>query len=318
MQTVLFAEWKQHVAVTRSRLLYAGARAHRSLPAFSPRAAIRTPPMAFVTGCGRSGTTVLGSLLSAIPGVTYLFEPFYLWAAVDDRTDVAGIYAPNADAHCLLRAEDVASSVSDNFTRVFMPRAGRSSRLLLEKTPMNCMRLAYIDKLVPTARYIHILRHGVDVAESIGRMASRRQLRYGSQLYNSWWGLNDRKWEILARDAIAQGYFPTTVRAIKDHVARGACEWVMSLEEVRRSQPKLQGRFLELRYESLVGTPEDELRRLVGFLALPASDDWIANAASTLQPRGTADKTIRLPEAVAGPFKGWIEKLGYNATIVIT
>jgi hypothetical protein len=53
------------------------------------------PLPVFIIGCGRSGTTILGQVLSAHPEVYYLFEPYHLWAAIDPMTDVlepGGVY----------------------------------------------------------------------------------------------------------------------------------------------------------------------------------------------------------------------------------
>jgi hypothetical protein len=49
------------------------------------------PPL-FVVGCGRSGTTILGNLIGIHPGVTYLNEPYHLWAAIDPALDLTNLH----------------------------------------------------------------------------------------------------------------------------------------------------------------------------------------------------------------------------------
>ena len=66
------------------------------------------PAMAFLVGCGRSGTTVLGDVFGRHPEVHYFYEPYHLWATIDPLTDVTNRYQVRP-AHLLMDGNDVSS-----------------------------------------------------------------------------------------------------------------------------------------------------------------------------------------------------------------
>ena len=61
-----------------------------------------TEGICFIAGCGRSGTTLLGRLMSLGENVTYLNEPRQFWAAINPRTDVWGYCVAKPTATTLL------------------------------------------------------------------------------------------------------------------------------------------------------------------------------------------------------------------------
>ena len=105
----------------------------------------------FVVGAPRSGTTFLGSCLSVIPSICYFYEPPYTKAV---GYAIAG------------------GEVSERFARHAFE--GTFSRLMAlkgtgrfcEKTPTNVFIMTELKRWFPTAKFIHIVRDGVDVAAS--------------------------------------------------------------------------------------------------------------------------------------------------------
>lgn len=160
-------EWlKPYARAVKYALLYRRARrqAERDRPG---RAGRPTPPLAFIFACGRSGTTVLGKIFAAHPDVRYLFEPYHSWAAIDPRTDMLQLYV-ESDGRCLMDAADVNENIRTRFRRVIREaNADPGVKLVMEKTPINALRLGYLMELAPDAKFIHIVRDGVDVARSI-------------------------------------------------------------------------------------------------------------------------------------------------------
>jgi hypothetical protein len=120
---------------------YARAFRHaRDYRALRLRAALPLPSakpkrLAFIVGCGRSGTTILGNLLKLHPDVEYLFEPYDRWAAVDARTDIAHLFC-TTESRCFLEAPDCNAQIRTRFTRPF-PSPLEPSHCLVEKSPMN-------------------------------------------------------------------------------------------------------------------------------------------------------------------------------------
>lgn len=108
-------------------------------------------------GPPRSGTTLVGTLLSYIPESVYVEEPNFVWRVT--RPLRQSDFFSGADANFFVRW----------YIRRFMSReAGRvRAKILVEKTPANCLRLDYIKKIFPDAFFVFVIRNSADVAVSM-------------------------------------------------------------------------------------------------------------------------------------------------------
>jgi hypothetical protein len=262
----------------------------------------------FIIGCGRSGTTLLGELLSLHRDVKYFYEPYDLWAAIEPATDVVGLYS-HADAHCLLDAGDVTATTRARFSRL-MPASPRL--VTVEKSPINALRIGFLDALSPDARYVHIVRDGVDVARSIQRMAAvTRRMAFRPPM-NEWWGVGDAKWTALARDGRATGYYPEEVGLLGNDAQRGAYEWLMSVREARAWRVALGSRWVEVRYADLTTDPQVMLRRIATAVGLSCSGQWLDSAAARVRPNTRSDgPPLALPEQMRADFNGLQASFGF-------
>ncbi|MGA3067874.1 MAG: sulfotransferase, partial [Tepidisphaeraceae bacterium] len=135
------------------------------------------PQAAFLIGCGRSGTTVVGDVINRHPQVSYFFEPYHLWATIDPTIDVLNLYYTGS-ARFLLDAEHFTPDAKRRFNRLIMePGIAAGKTLVVEKTPFNACRVGYLDQLRPGCKYVHLLRDGVDVARSIDRLSRDQTYR---------------------------------------------------------------------------------------------------------------------------------------------
>lgn len=291
---------------------FQAARLQSVLPGHAPT----DRPVAFVIGCGRSGTTIVGDILGRHPEVDYLFEPFHRWAAVDPQTDVTGLYARDATAHCILDERDCSRIAERRFGSLFLRHGlpAKRGRILVEKSPINSMRIGYVLRLAPNARFIHVLRDGREVADSISRLARTGTYRIGFRNpYNQWWGVADKKWSVLSSDAKARGYFSGELTAVTDDLARGAYEWVISLLEVDRQRKGLGIRILDLRYEKLLQDPAGQLHRVARFLDIEPSTPWIEMVKPLLRPpQRRSLPPFRLPSGLETIFHFLCETYGYG------
>lgn len=237
------------------------------------------PAPIFIIGCGRSGTTLLGELLAMHPSISYKYEPYDLWTGVDSVTDVLQLYS-SGDHHCLLDATAVTDATRCRFERLFTTKPGFT---LVEKSPINALRIGFLEALQPTARFIHIVRDGVDVAYSIARIAAvTRKMAFRSPL-NQWWGVGDAKWTALQRDGKAANYYPHEVDELVTDAQRGAYEWLLSLREVESWREHLGSRICELRYQNLADHPRCTIQKLIDSLGLPYPDSWLEEATARVR-----------------------------------
>lgn len=107
----------------------------------------------FITGCSRSGTSILGELFSPHPGINYLFEE-NIWRtrAMTDHNAVTVDDIPVEDMLRLRRR---------------MKEYKRPGRIVMEKNPRHIVHLPFLKHIFKDAKIIHIVRNGMDVSCSL-------------------------------------------------------------------------------------------------------------------------------------------------------
>ena len=240
----------------------------------------------FIVGCGRSGTTALGEVLSSHPDIKYLNEPRKFWK-IDPRTDV---WTDEVDG-ARLDLYEVDDEMREELRKTIFKKPGKD-QFLLEKTPVNSFRIDYIRALFPRARFLHLLRSGLDVARSIAQ-----RVEAGGQ----WYGENDSKWLLLQEYAERHGVGELAEKANGKARLRGLVEWRLAVSHVR---DRLNDDDLEVRYEALVENPQQEVDRILEWIGASRTID-----ASALGRRSTPITTIdQDAEAIAGDL---LRELGY-------
>lgn len=287
--------------------------------AMSPLSGVqaKTDNFTFIIGCGRSGTTILGDILSLHPDIRYFFEPWHLWRVVDRRTDVLHLFGQH-DSHILMGAESYTPTAQYRFKQLFL-KGVSGKKLFIEKTPHNAMRIGYLETLVPNAKYIHIVRDGVDVALSVEELIRRKpyKLAFRKQ-FNLWWGEANNKWSMLKKDGIKAGYFPCEVETLNTDLEKAAYEWLVSLAEIDRQREQLGDRFLEIRYADLVESPVQTLEAICDFFEGSKDIQWMNKAALMLRlPNTNKPQTIKLPLEMSEVFNRYQEKYGFVGRAIL-
>jgi hypothetical protein len=238
----------------------------------------------FIIGCGRSGTTILGTALSKHAAVTYLNEPRHLWYSAYPITDIWTSRAAARQGKLFLSESDADPNRSVKLKRLFHFETIVSGRpVLIEKLPINAFRLRFISRIFPDARFVHIYRSGLEVARSIELLSTR-----GS---GNWWGVGSYKWNQLAEYAACREDTRGLPALCTDEFDKGLLEWRLSTEAVvahLRALP--DDAYCELGYDELVDNPVETVSRVLAFIGLDGGSAVRHFASAAISRR-----TDRLP-----------------------
>ena len=254
----------------------------------------RSNPCLFVVGCPRSGTTLLQRMLDAHPLLTVANDTHFIARAVsavapDWRDEPGALEAADTRLREWSRAYrrfprlgldaaavERAAAPRDGYAR-FVGRlydelaVSRTKPFAGEKTPDYVSHLPLLHALFLDARFIHIVRDGRDVALSLLEWATPSK---------------------------GPGRIPLWSR---DPMAVCALWWRRGVEAGRRDGAELgAGRYLEVRYEELVASPERGLREIASFLDLPFAEEMLTfNRGRERRDSGRSAKSAWL-----GPTSG--------------
>jgi tetratricopeptide (TPR) repeat protein len=192
----------------------------------------------FIAGMPRSGTTLTAQILAAHPQVSSIGETDRM-----NTLDIAfrrGYWHQAPEAGMLENAKKgELRALAQETIRFFDAITDADRPWIVEKSPTNYESLGYIHLCFPQARFIHCKRHPADNFISAYQLNMNRTHDYSYD-----------------QVAFAERYL--------------AQESIMNYW--KRCFPS---QILEVSYEELVSSPEDVIRRIVGFCGLEWSDDCL-------------------------------------------
>jgi hypothetical protein len=234
-----------------------------------------TPPAPFICGVNRSGTTLLRLMLDAhpemaIPPETH-FVPDLIKELPDDPTVDRAIAVITAqrewadfgftEDELRARFEALPEVSARNVIRDFFTAYGErfAKTRWGDKTPKYVRSMRPIQRTIPEARFVHVIRDGRDIALSRWDQRSRRGLE-------------------------------------GPPVERIAAQWEKKIRRAQSDAPRLR-HYVEVRYEDLIADTEPTLRRVCEFIELEfdpemlsyheRADERLAEMAHELPARGT-------------------------------
>jgi hypothetical protein len=289
------------------------------------RANTRVAEPIILMGAPRSGTSLLAEVLGSHPDVALAREPRLVWRyRNDDRSDQ-------------LRPEhatpEVIAHIHDSFGALLAEQ--RATRLV-EKTPANAVRPAFVDAVFPDARYVHIVRDGWAAVPSIssfwerrGTGLDRRQLRKLRRRISEAHPTQFRHYVTEAVRRVSSGITTQTplygprlagLQPIVEELGRmeaAALQWQTCVAQVATFGRGLaDGRYREIRLESLC---TDTIAELLECSGLRVADEVLRRFEELYRPddaRRRARLTAGERECIAPyvvPLNAWLGYAGLPA-----
>lgn len=265
-----------------------------------------------ILGAPRSGTTLLGSVLANHPHLAYVEEPRLSWML------------GNSGRSDFLRPVDARPEVVRDIRRALCERVRQADRTrLLEKTPSNSLRGGFVDRVLPDALYVHILRNGFDAALSIRAFTTKHstgaprnailkriremKLRQAPGLIREGYTRLAPAWARTRSTTPTWGpRLPGMADLVRDlSPLQVAClQWRACVEAAchfGRTLPT--GRYLELNLEQM---DEEKLQQIMRFCDLPFSEEVVVDFRRRFRPRDPSARNGTASAEERDEIQRWI------------
>ncbi len=259
----------------------------------------------FVVGTSRSGSTLLRHMLAAHLDVRILNESHWvprMWAAfgtttapLDELISIVDSTHWDSGRRVVDVNLELAGRTWDSLTQGLRTRLGELASVAAfhdalvdevfgaapgsvrrgDKTPDYGFYMAMLQRQWPEARFVHIVRNGIDTARSMS-------LHSGCQLMIS---AGYDNWVPLSYNHVYEQYERLDL-PFGSYVA----SWRRRMIRIREESAALRnGSYLEVRYERLVAEPELVIRDVAAHLDLALTDAWLEQCSRLVRPRSVTD-----------------------------
>jgi hypothetical protein len=198
------------------------------------------------------------------------------------------------------------SSFSELTVRDFCDRIGRfyaeaeGKAIWGDKTPDYCVYMQTLQRLWPHCRFIHIVRHGIAVAQSMSKhpgyqwLVSAREISWSDVAYNGYYRALP-----VQKNAVT----------ISDYCRHWYWRIMRTREEARLLASDT---YLEVKYEDLCLDPVETLKRIAAFLRLDPDPEWLSTSQGHVRVgEQKPDMNINLQDVMHSREIRLLKELGY-------
>jgi len=193
----------------------------------------------------------------------------------------------------LLTEEHYTTEIDERFREVIERHLFWSGKpRFISKETSNNQRYRLLNHIFPDAIFIHLVRDGRAVANSI-------QNKNWLPVLDLWWTGNK------AVEHVKE--YEDPIQLIGDH-------WKHNVEELLHAKELAPGRYIELHYEELIDDVHGVLRKIVDFAGLSESEKFMSILPETLpnmNEKWRTDLTAEQISALQKIIGSELQKLGY-------
>ncbi len=232
----------------------------------------------FLIGCGRSGTTILGTTLGQHVEITYLNERRDIWHTAFPELDIwSGI---PIKPRFQVGSEDISPKKKQKLRSLFFKEQTiDKGNILLEKLPINTFRLEFIEAIFPEAKYIYLYRNGLEVAQSIAVYSEKGE----------WFAAGEERWNTFSKLAELKNI---SIRG-NSYLEKGLSEWRLSTEYAEDFFQKIAAdRFFKLSYQDFLNDPQVQVKQLYSFLGISFEDSFVQKITKGISRRSSLQIAI--------------------------
>lgn len=244
-----------------------------------------------IIGAPRSGTNMLRDVLCGFPEIATwpCDEINYIWRHRNIRHPSDALPSDKA-------TPPVQRYIKKQFQWVAKTY---NASIVVEKTCANCLRIPFVDKVIPEARYIYIYRDGIDATGSARLRWSAeldipyllQKVRFVPFLDLPYYALRylwSRLYRLFSSDKRLAFWGPKLEdmnEILKNHTLNEVCaiQWQRCVDQADIALSAMPvDKVFRLKYEDFVTHPESELSRILDFLGYRAPPEAIAEAVKSV------------------------------------
>ncbi|WP_262461095.1 sulfotransferase family protein [Alloalcanivorax balearicus] len=269
-----------------------------------------------IVGAPRSGTNMLRDVLTSFDkvGTWPCDEINYIWRHGNVRYPSDEIppdrATPGVSAYIRARFDDI--------------RRTQDLDIVVEKTCASCLRVPFVDRVLPGAKYIYIYRDGIDATGSAKQRWTARldipyimeKVRFVPVTDLPYYGLRyfwSRIYRLFSKEKRLAFWGPkldNMEEILQKHTLNEVCalQWQRCVDKADRDLGEIAPeRVIRIRYEDFVSNPVPELQRILVFLNYTASLEEVQAAVKRVSNgslgkgrKALGDEEVAKLEALTG------------------